>query len=214
MKKAALLLLLSGCMDLDLAPLPNEPAEAAVQPAPLICDVAPSQDGGVSVKPQRGGASQWCWIAVASMVSEVIGQPLSQCELASQMFGRQCCTAGGSANAECDQPGRSVDVLVDVLGLTATMEKGQIEEAQLASELTAGSPVGMHLNNPAGYGHTTLITNMVPYQGKTYYTVNDPALGSIALTYDQLTAGYHVQDDWTWTYTLHHISRDGKACGL
>jgi hypothetical protein len=212
MKNVALILLLSGCTETSLAASADEPA--SVQQAPLVCDVPATEDGGVTVKLQRGSASQWCWIAVASMVSEVIGEPLSQCELASQMFKKQCCTATGSPIADCNQPGRSLDVLVDVLGLTATMEKRQIDEAELASELTAGSPVGMHLNNAAGAGHTTLITNMVTEEGTTYYTVADPALGSIALTYDQLTTGYNVQGNWTWTYTLHHISRDGKACGL
>ena len=210
MRNVAVFLLMTGCG----APLADDSADLAAEHAALVCDVPATPDGGVAVKLQRGRASQWCWIAVASMVSDVIGQPLSQCELASQMFGKQCCTETGSAIPDCNHPGRSIDVLVDVLGLTATMEKRQLDEVELASELSAGSPVGMHLNDPKGNGHTTLITNMVQLEGTAYYTVNDPALGSIALTYEQLKTGYNVQGDWTWSYTLHHISRDGKACGL
>lgn len=175
-------------------------------PYPVVDWVGPT----VCYIPQH--LPEWCWAACIEMVMTSYSRPIEQCQLASSICKKLCCTGVGSgcegtnptgrANPEeCNVPAsprKNDDLWKSLLGGRPQRVKHILEKSDLVAEVvTAGRPVELWCRLcESGSSHLVLVVAYAAAQD--LFKVHDPCRQKGALTYDSLKK---YTTYWVWEET-------------
>ncbi|MFI8519616.1 papain-like cysteine protease family protein [Streptomyces sp. NPDC085481] len=163
--------------------------------------------GGFVFAMQRQQQSQWCWAATSVSV-DAFYNPASgwiQCLLVDDIFGTTTCCANGST-AACNRPWY-LNLGLAHVGRFARGEAGPAPvNPTVAREIDARRPVAAKIDWSGGGGHFPVITGYSdlivgePPIFEQYLTVEDPAYGFSAVSYDSFRTRYQGSGTWTFTF--------------
>lgn len=152
---------------------------------------------------QQQPKSLWCWATSASMISNYYGIPMTPCQLVNLDFGTNRCCGNDpfTDTVNCNNGGD----LGRVLGKIAMHKSSTSTKAtfnNLAGELRAGRPVGMHLTWKGGGEHYFVITGC---QIGNLVRLADPGSGTSSwVPHAQMLSNSSY--DWTGTtYTKRPV---------
>ncbi|WP_087750578.1 papain-like cysteine protease family protein [Paraburkholderia caledonica] len=146
--------------------------------------------------------SEWCWAAVAVAINALLPRSpgMTQCTIASQMTGGDCCNDGESDI--CNQPKDLADVL-HLMGFDVQI--GDVKSVEeLADRIARKCAVAVRVSWPDGSGHFLLVTGVEDVQNLTEIKdilIADPIYGSGVCSYQDLQTDYLKQGGiWSNTY--------------
>ncbi len=202
-------------------PLRNYPRMSRVKDRPIdtagvTLDVK-HQNQQSDYAPQ--GESNLCWATSLAMVSTYLGNPRVPCQIASYRSddGLSCCRlTRASAPADIERCNRGGDpgTVMRLMGLYHLKRDAVLTEEELASELSNGRPIIMHIEldkvedgKQVKAYHAMVIAGFK--DGK--YRMLDPSRSSDnSLSYEQLQHGDHSH--WKWIGTWYHLSYRADGC--
>lgn len=149
--------------------------------------------------------TNWCWAAVASSVCAYYaargsGALRSQCQIATQFLGLECCITPLPPPSE-DWPGNkrfTLQVPLDVLGhFSPPIVRGPLDPRVIAQELERQRPVCCQIEWGPNDGHFAVIVGCDFEHNDV--TVRDPA-GTLSGTFPYNGANTFPGGRWTETY--------------
>lgn len=145
--------------------------------------------------------SNWCWSAVGVSVAQYFNpatQWTSQCRLASQELGVDCCPAG-SNNGTCNVPWY-LDRSLTRVGHYRTFASGSLPMATIRSEVDAGRPLGVRIGWEGGGGHFVVISGYADGLGEPYVTIEDPIYEQSVLPLTAFRDRYQGTGRWSHSF--------------
>lgn len=179
-------MLKSASAQLTPIPAPSPGAEAAAAPAVLPINRVQQDE------------TNWCWAACCLMVFSAAGQTTDQqCDLATKLFGSQCCNSPDSCT--CDQGAWPNDAYA-AYQYNSQKVQGTVPIETIRQEIDANRPVEVYLLwNGGAAAHVVLVTG---YYDDGSLDVLDPANDGKTgqWTYDQLCSAFG-NGNWEMTWT-------------
>lgn len=115
--------------------------------ASCVADTAVPDSVDLGVDMQRQEASQWCWAAAAQSLANWSGMNVSQSEVVSATFGREC------TPATCNGANNPIAFLTEVAGLhVAGFAYSMSTPDFWRRELAAGVPIIAYMTNEQTIG--------------------------------------------------------------
>lgn len=173
-------------------------------PPPPTEDAAPRFVLPLDMEPQENDF--WCWAAVANAIDRYYalrpngdGNWKSQCQVASTVFGTNCCGAG--ASSVCFQTQTMPPALTAVGHQTAWPVQPQLSFDEVAAEVRAGRPVVAFVERPGG--HFVVIRGFGTDGVGRWVQVEDSAFpgGSAGEAYYFSTLQSHYPPGGRWTHS-------------
>lgn len=173
---------------------PAEPSPAAVGPKVL----------GFNIQSQE--QTNWCWAAVASSVcgyyaSRGEGAPQSQCQIATQFLGLECCIDPLPPPSDnwAGNKTFTLELPLDVLGHFAPpMVTGSLDLASIVREIDGGRPICCHIDWGGAEGHFVVMIGYDSVHGDVI--VRDPAGTIVNGTLPFKSGGTFPGGKWSETY--------------
>lgn len=129
----------------------------------------------------------WCWAAVTqSVLSSRVEKVPSQCQIASQVLGRDCC----ARTTVCNQSNTPTNGL-RAYGLSNSGLRKPSEE-RLINEIQSGRPVVLGIHMPRGSHHVVIAHGVYIHEGTRYLKIFDPLYGQSRVSLSSLTKGLWI----------------------
>jgi hypothetical protein len=143
----------------------------------------------------------WCWAAIASGVSQLVGSPqfLRQCDVATRVVGQACC----STPASCNVP-RDLDAAINAIPMSCSVN-GRLPFSTLVFQIeTLRRPVGLRMLNRFDFtAHFVLITGCDPAVQTVISTDPWGTVGAAAPRYRVNFATLENYGGWgMWTHSF------------
>jgi papain like cysteine protease AvrRpt2 len=162
---------------------------AAVSPAPGL----PAQIL-LPVPFDQQEQTNWCWAGCCEMVFQYNGvNNVSQCGMATQQFGGNCCASPSSP--ACNQ-GNWPENVYPVYGFKWAKTNGAFPPPAVQQEIGNQRPLEVYYAWNGGGAHVALI---IGYYANGDLEVNDPWYGPGRRAYSLVLGGYGL-GAWTMTY--------------
>jgi hypothetical protein len=158
---------------------------------------------------QEQTEDQWCWAAVAVSVNNYFfpGSKLTQCQMASAVFKKNCC----AKKHLCDWPAKLQRALEELRNQTATGSRQLTFPApckmlsfdEIETEIKNCLPVCVRIGWADGGGHFVVIYGCErSASGEESVDVADPLFGDSNLDYREFSYAYLGSGQWTNTFPV------------
>jgi len=148
--------------------------------------------------------SEWCWASVAECIADAYhDEPAGQCQIASTVLKRQCCSGG--IDKECNvQLPLSVALRSNFVRYRARLDdKGAPFDFPFVKlHIDGHKPLPAHISYPSG-GHYVVITGYREEPGGRLVFVRDPANADNVLSavdFKQFLNAYKGAGKWDGSY--------------
>jgi len=159
----------------------------------------------------------WCWAAVAASISSFMPlppgmpAPLSQCQVASEVIGSDCCNDGhalyGCPNSPCNQP-ELVENALNRIGHYGGSNSDVPDQTTVTGQIDGNCPIvgKIQWNDAQPQNHYVLIVGYTTDSSGVFaLLIADPSdpTGTISQSYsrDELASGgYRQYGQWIGTY--------------
>ncbi|MEI5996296.1 hypothetical protein H3V53_03460 [Paraburkholderia bengalensis] len=153
----------------------------------------------ISVDPQI--QSEWCWAAVAAAINTSFGGPgsLTQCAIASQVTGGECCDNGDSS--VCNQP-QDLKVVLTFLGFNVECT-GAVSVEKLSDQVDKERAIPVRVRWSDGGAHFLLVTGVEDVPNPSTIKdilVSDPIYGSGVCAFEDLQTNF-LKNGGVWSNT-------------
>lgn len=175
-------------------------------------------DSILSVSMQRSCCSLWCWAAVSSTITHILGSPVSQSEVFETVYGNlgidcsRCCSDNCS-NSACNLRADIGTVLAQLnLNYGGKKNLADVSYGDICGQINAGKPVAGVIQYLELQGEHYLL--IVGHSGTDSLTIGDPVDGHLfAASYSAyLNAGAYIDPSpnqlhgtWTAVYFIDAI---------
>ena len=149
---------------------------------------------------------QWCWAAVAVAVKNYLfpQEPMTQCQVAQKVVGKNCGCNGDGPSIACDQPESLTKALTD-LNLPPKAIPRPLSFTEVKSTIDGGWPIPVRIvwdDNPNN-AHFVVISGYAFSQSRVpLLQVDDPFYGRSLVEYDSFVSGYRGIGQWEQTYAI------------
>jgi hypothetical protein len=144
--------------------------------------------------------SNWCWAATSKSVSHFyskLGNPWTQCKIASDELGQTCCTT--PVPGPCNVPWY-LDRALSRTRNFVEIKSGTLTWESVKEQIDKGLVVGTRIGWNGGGGHFMVIYGVSKILNIKYFHIDDPIYGKSVLTVNQFSTNYQGSGRWTHTY--------------
>ena len=145
---------------------------------------------------------QWCWAAVAASVSAYYSprSSWSQCEVATYVLGRSCCS-----NPERYNFAAYLQDALQVIAKLRGIVLRNLPFEDIHAELLCGRPVAARIGWFGGGGHFVVIRGCHESEGVQFLNIADPFHANSIQVYQEFCDSYLGLGHWTDTFLIGHV---------
>jgi hypothetical protein len=142
---------------------------------------------------------QWCWVAVSVSVDRYFSatSTFTQCSLARQVLGQDCC----AAPIPCNTPTYLQDAL-QAVGRLRAVQPGSLSFGDTLDQIRRGFPIGVRIGWFGGGGHFVVIRGCHDAPGIQLLSIADPWFVDSIQDFDAFCPSYLGRGEWTDTFLL------------
>ncbi len=147
------------------------------------------------MQPQEMGL--WCWAAVTESVERYFypATPLTQCSVASDMWGFSCCPNQNACNRAA-----SLERALRGYSLLNGPPAGRVPFSVIRDQIRQNRPLCVRVGWLGGGGHFLVISGFRVKSGERLVELSDPLYGWSRIPLETFSNRYRDIGAWTHTY--------------